>query len=115
MGGLADPLLTRLHFHDTKTQRAAQAEYVDVPKRGNHGTLSAQLHNEKSSALPVSIQHGMLSMAVTETLARLRQQGTRKKKKKHHTNSIQSVERKKKTSSDTNTTVSTIVLTTWTY
>ena len=68
-GGVPDRSLTRLHFQDTKTHRAAQAEYMDAQKRGNHGTLSAQLHNEKSNPLLVSILHVRLSMPVAEPLA----------------------------------------------
>ena len=41
--------------------RAAQAEHMEVQKRGNHGTLSAQLHNEKSNPLVVSILHVMFT------------------------------------------------------
>lgn len=46
--------------------RAAQAEHMEVQKRGNHGTLSAQLHNEKSSLLVVSILHVRFSVPVAE-------------------------------------------------
>lgn len=46
--------------------RAAQAEHMEVQKRGNHGTLSAQLHNEKSNPLVVSILHVMFSVPVAE-------------------------------------------------
>lgn len=46
--------------------RTAQAEHMEVQKRGNHGTLSAQLHNEKSNPLVVSIQHVMFGGPVTE-------------------------------------------------
>lgn len=49
--------------------RAAQAEHMEVQKRGNHGTLSAQLHNEKSNPLVVSILHVMFSVPVAEPLA----------------------------------------------
>lgn len=44
--------------------RAAQAEHMEVQKRGNHGTLSAQLHNEKSNPPVVSILHVMFSVPV---------------------------------------------------
>lgn len=50
-------------------RRAAQAEHTEVQKRGNHGTLSAQLHNEKSNPLVVSIRHVMFSVPVAEPLA----------------------------------------------
>ena len=46
--------------------QAAQAEHMEVQKRGNHGTLSAQLHNEKSNPLVVSILHVMFSVPVAE-------------------------------------------------
>lgn len=65
-GGLHDHSLTRLHFQDTKMHQAAQAEHMEVQKRGNHGTLSAQLHNEKSNPLVVSIRHVMFCMPVAE-------------------------------------------------
>ena len=42
---------------------------MEVQKRGNHGTLSAQLHNEKSHPLVVSILHVMFSVPVAEPLA----------------------------------------------
>lgn len=68
-GGLPDRSMTRLHFQDTKMHQAAQAEHMEVQKRGNHGTLSAQLHNEKSNLLAVSILHVMFSGPVAEPLA----------------------------------------------
>lgn len=40
--------------------RLTQAEHAEVLKRGNHGKLSAQLHNEKRTPLVVSILHVML-------------------------------------------------------
>lgn len=46
--------------------RTAQAEHMEVQKRGNHGTLSAQLHNEKSNPLVVSILHVMFMGPVAE-------------------------------------------------
>lgn len=46
--------------------RTAQAEHMEVQKRGNHGTLSAQLHNEKSNPLVVSILHVMCRGPVAE-------------------------------------------------
>lgn len=46
--------------------RAVHAEHMEVQKRGNHGTLSAQLHNEKSNPLVVSILHVMFSVPVAE-------------------------------------------------
>lgn len=46
--------------------RAAQAEHMEVQKRGNHGTLSAQLHNEKSNPLVVTILHVMFSVPAAE-------------------------------------------------
>lgn len=52
--------------------RAAQAEHMEVQKRGNHGTLSTQLHNEKSSPLVVSILHVMFSAPVAQPLAPIR-------------------------------------------
>lgn len=63
-GGEPDRSLTPLHFQDTKMHRAAQAEHMEVQKRGNHGTLSAQLHNEKSNPPVVSILHVMFSVPV---------------------------------------------------
>lgn len=71
-GGGPDRLLTPLHFQDTKMQRAAQAERMEVQKRGNHGTLSAQLHNEKSNPLVVSILHVMFRAPVAQPLASIR-------------------------------------------
>lgn len=50
-------------------RRAAQVEHMEVQKSGNHGTLSAQLHNEKSNPLVVSILHVMFSAPVAEPLA----------------------------------------------
>lgn len=44
--------------------RVAQVEHMEVQKRGNHGTLYAQLHNEKSNPLVVSILHVMFSVPV---------------------------------------------------
>ena len=55
-----------LLFQDAKTHRTALAEHVEVQKRGNHGTLSAQLHNEKSNPLVVSILHVMFRGPVAE-------------------------------------------------
>lgn len=49
--------------------RVAQAEHMEVQKRGNHGTLSAQLHNEKGNPLVVTIPHVMFSVPVNEPLA----------------------------------------------
>lgn len=65
-GGEPDRLLTPLHFQDAKMHRTAQAEHMEVQKRGNHGTLSAQLHNEKSNPLVVSILHVMCRGPVAE-------------------------------------------------
>lgn len=48
--------------------RAAQAEHIEVQKRRNHGTLSAQLHNVKSSLLVVSILHVRFSVPAAEPL-----------------------------------------------
>lgn len=42
---------------------------MEVQKRGNHGTLSAQLHNKKSIPLVVSILDIMFSVPVAEPLA----------------------------------------------
>lgn len=39
---------------------------MEVQKRGNHGILSAQLHNEKSDPLVVSILHVMFSVPVAD-------------------------------------------------
>lgn len=49
--------------------RAAQVELMEVQRRGNHGTLSAQLHNEKSNLLAVSILDIMFRVPVAEPLA----------------------------------------------
>lgn len=64
--GKPDRLLTPLHFQDAEMHRTAQAEHMEVQKRGNHGTLSAQLHNEKSNPLVVSILHVMCRGPVAE-------------------------------------------------
>lgn len=40
-----------------------------MQKTGNHGALSAQLHNEKSDLLAASTLHVMFNVSVSETLA----------------------------------------------
>lgn len=65
-GGGPDRLLTPLHFQDAKMHQTAQAEHMEVQKRGNHGTLSAQLHNEKRNTLVVSILHVMFRGPVAQ-------------------------------------------------
>lgn len=49
--GKPDRSLTRLRFQGPETHRAAQVELMEVQSGENHTTLSAQLHNEKSSPL----------------------------------------------------------------
>lgn len=60
---------------------------MEAQKRGNHGTLSAQLHNEKSNPLVVSILHVMFMGPVAEPprlrsdrLSRARMQDSQAKK-----------------------------------
>lgn len=49
--------------------QVAQVELIKVQKRGNHGTLSTQLNNEKSIPLIVFILDIMFSVPVAELLA----------------------------------------------
>lgn len=61
-GGATHRSLTPLHFQGTETHSAAHVEHAEVQKGGDHGTSSAQLHNEKSDPLGAFILHVMLSV-----------------------------------------------------